>query len=44
MQMIDETLREQMIEAFLDGDKDKAVKLSQELDKQIVEEQKKCAK
>jgi hypothetical protein len=42
--MIDEVLKKNMTEAFLSGDKENAVKLSQELDKQIVEEQKKYAK
>lgn len=36
---IDETLREPMIQAFLGGDKEEALRLSQELDIQIVEEQ-----
>jgi hypothetical protein len=42
--MVDETLKETMTKAFLNGDKENAVKLSQELDKQIVEEQKKCGR
>ncbi len=37
---IDEKLKEKMEEALLKGNKDEAVKLSQELDKQIVKKQK----
>lgn len=36
---IDETLKEKMIQAFLGGNKEEALRLSQELDIQIVEEQ-----
>lgn len=38
--MIDESLKEKMIQALLSGNKDEALKLSQELDKQITEAQK----
>lgn len=38
--MIDESLKEKMIQALLSDNKDEAVRLSQELDKQITEAQK----
>lgn len=40
MKNIDEKLKEKMEKALISGNKEKAVKLSQKLDKQIVEVQK----
>lgn len=39
--MIDEDLKRQMEAAYLKGDKQEALELSQELDKQVTEEQSK---